>query len=486
MDFILRELSMISPIQKTLRLGLFGVGLDTYWPQFDGLKERLLSYQSRIKQRLALEAEVTDVGLIDQPLAAAKAASAFNRAEVDLIFLYVSTYALSSTVLPVVQKARVPVIVLNLQPVAALDYEAFNRLGDRGVMTGVWLEHCQSCSIPEISSVFHRAGIPFQVVSGFLDDEVAWAEIRGWIDAARTAAVLRQNRVGVLGHYYNGMLDVYSDLTQQSAAFGSHFELLEMDELVEVRAAVTETDVQKKLGEFQSSFEVSAQCEPAELERAAKTSCALDALVAKHQLGSLAYYYEGGEGTLHRDLATSVIAGNTLLTGRNIPVAGECEIKNVQAMKILDTLGAGGSFSEFYLADFKEDLMFLGHDGPAHSAIAQGAIGLVPLPIYHGKPGKGLSIQMTVTHGPVTLLSVVQNAAGKLSFLVAEGESVPGPVLQIGNTNSRYRFAIGVKAFMNRWSAAGPAHHCAIGVGHLADTLEKLGQLLGLPVERVC
>ena len=477
---------MKSSPHSPLRIGLFGVGLDTYWSQFDGLKERLLGYQSRIHERLALESEVTDVGLIDHPSLAAKGASIFNRSEVDLIFLYVSTYALSSTVLPVVQKSRVPVVVLNLQPVASLDYAAFNQLGDRGAMTGIWLEHCQSCSVPEIASVFHRAGIPFHVVTGYLDDEAAWAEITGWIDAARAASTLRQNRVGVLGHYYNGMLDVYSDLTQQSAVFGSHFELLEMDAFAALRAAVSEDEIQTKLGEFQFSFAVSPHCEEAELRRAASTSCALDALVANHHLGSLAYYYEGEEGTMHRDLATSVIAGNTLLTGRNIPVAGECEIKNVQAMKILDSLGVGGSFSEFYLTDFKEEVIFLGHDGPAHPAISEGRVGLVPLPIYHGKPGKGLSIQMTVAHGPVTLLSVVQHQNGKLSLLVAEGESVPGPILQIGNTNSRYRFSIGVKAFMNRWSSAGPSHHCAIGVGHVADTLDKLGKLLGIEVHRIC
>ncbi|MEM9986228.1 MAG: arabinose isomerase, partial [Bacteroidota bacterium] len=226
---------------RNIKVGLFGIGLDTYWPQFDGLLENLKGYQAQIRQRvMGYGVEVVDVGMIDCPQKAREAADLLKKADVELVFLYVSTYALSSTVLPVAQKVKVPIVILNLQPTAQLDYEAFNQLGDRGMMTGAWLENCQACSVPEIASVFNRSGIKYHFVTGHLQDEEAWQEINAWTEAARVAACMRTHRLGILGHYYNGMLDVYSDITRQSAVFGTHMELLEMCELKQYRDEVTE------------------------------------------------------------------------------------------------------------------------------------------------------------------------------------------------------------------------------------------------------
>ena len=468
------------------KIGLMGIGLDTYWAQFDGLLDHLMEYQQQINRKISdFGVEVIDAGMVDNPVRAREAASYLASNEIELLFLYISTYALSSTVLPVAQKVKVPVILLNLQPVATLDYTAFNQLNDRGKMTGLWLEHCQACSVPEIAGVFNRSGIKYDIVTGYLQDQAAWKEIGEFVQATIVAARMRSNRLGILGHYYGGMLDVYTDTAKQSAVFGTHIEMVEMCELKRWRDAVTPSEVEAKIAEFHATFEVTAECASDEMERAARTSIALDKLVDAHSLGSMAYYYEGESGNDYENIVTSVIAGNTLLTGKNIPVAGECEVKNAQAMKIMAEFGAGGSFSEFYLMDFNDDVVMLGHDGPAHFAIAEGRVKLVPLPIYHGKPGKGLSIQMSVKQGPVTLLSVVEGKEG-IFFLVAEGESVSGPTLQIGNTNSRYRFTLGAKAFMNQWSKQGPAHHCAIGVGHLASSIEKLGMILGIETVRIC
>ena len=465
-----------------ISVGLFGIGLDTYWPQFDGLLKNLMNYQASIKKNMeGFEVEVVDAGMVDNPSKAVQAAQLLKTHDVDLIFIYISTYALSSTVLPIVQKVKAPIILLNLQPVAQLDYEKFNALNDRGKMTGVWLEHCQACSVPEIASVFNRSGIAYDIVTGHLQDKQVWKEIEAWTGAARVVKMMRNNRMGILGHYYGGMLDVYTDLTLHSATFGTHFEMLEMCELKKYRDQVTPDQIKLKIAEFHNAFDVAPDCSLDEIERAASTSVALDKLVEAHHLGSLAYYYEGQPGNEYENIVTSVIAGNTLLTGKNIPVAGECEVKNAHAMKIMAALGTGGSFSEFYLIDFKDDVVYLGHDGPAHFAIAEGRVKLVPLPVYHGKPGKGLSIQMSVKHGPVTLLSVVEGKNG-IFLLLAEGESVPGPILQIGNTNSRYKFPVGAKEFINNWSIQGPAHHCAIGVGHVAETIKKIGRLLDIKV----
>lgn len=470
-----------------LKVGLYGIGLDTYWPQFEGLREKLLGYQQRVLHRIQKTGvTVVDGGLVDDPLKAAAVAQRFRSEGVEAIFLLISTYALSHNVLPVVQKLKVPVVVLNLQPEKAINYEAFNAIGDRGKMTGEWLAYCQSCVAPEVASVFNRAGIRYDLVTGYLEEEYVWEEVAAHCDALRVKKGMAANRVGLMGHYYNGMMDVYSDLTQQAAVFGNHFEILEIGMLHDLRERVSAADVTEKMADFRTAFSVSDECEQSELQRAARTAVALERLIQQHQLGSLAYYYEAVGDEQYLDIVTSLIPGLTLLTGRNVPIAGEYEVKNVQAMKIMDLLGCGGSFSEFYAMDFEDEIILLGHDGPAHFAIADGKVRLVPLPVYHGKPGKGLSIQMKVKSGPVTLLSVCQGGDGNLFLLVAEGLSEDGQTLAIGNTNSRYRFNLLIREFMNRWSTAGPSHHCAIGVGHKAGVLRKLAAHLNIGFVQIC
>jgi L-arabinose isomerase len=297
---------------------------------------------------------------------------------------------------------------------------------------------------------------------------------------------MEHNRLGIMGHYYSGMLDIYSDLTLQTSSFGTQLEMIEVDELSALRREVTDEEIAERVREFRKVFEVAPDCTQFDLDRAARTSVALDHLVAQHRLGSLAYYYKGSGIAENEEAMSSISVGTSLLTARGVPVAGELEIKNAQAMKILDLFGMGGSFTEFYATDYTDDVLLMGHDGPGHTAIAQGKPTIRPLNNYHGKVGRGLSIEMSVKHGPVTLLAITESSDGKLKFVVAEGESVPGPILEIGNTNSRYRFSIGARVFLENWSAQGAAHHCAIGTGHSTAQLMKLASLLDMELARVC
>ena len=472
---------------RPLRVGLCGIGLEAYWAQFAGLKARLEGYLSRVSEMVAeAQVEVVALGLVDNLTSAREAGRRCRREEVDLLLVYVTTYAVSSTVLPLVQRAGVPVVALNLQPEAAIDYEAFAKLPDRTAMTGHWLEYCSACPVPEIANLFARAGIPFHQVTGYLGEGHVRQEIAEWIAAAKVVATLRDSTIGLMGHYYSGMLDIYTDLTRVSAVFGAHIEMLEVDELSALRGEVDDVALNDRVAEFYLHFEVQPDCAQVELERAARTSVALDRFVAGHDLQAMAYYYMGSGNAANEDTMRSIILGNSLLTARHIPVAGEYEVKNVIAMKIMDSLGAGGSFTEYYAIDFNADQVLMGHDGPGHMGIAEGKTKVRPLGVYHGKVGRGLSVEMSVKHGPVTLLSVVEDGAHGFKLVVAEGRSEPGPILEIGNTNSRYSFSIGARGFVEAWNAQGPAHHCAVGVGHRAGDLEKVAKLLGIDCVAVC
>jgi L-arabinose isomerase len=250
--------------------------------------------------------------------------------------------------------------------------------------------------------------------------------------------------------------------------------------------------VARKRKEAEMIFDISqdspsdplARAPPAQMEWACRVAVALDRLVKDFDLHGLAYYYRGLEENEYERLGAGLILGCSLLTAHGVPASGEGDLKNGQAMKILDLAGCGGSYTEFYAMDFDEDFLLMGHDGPFHLQIAEGKPILRGLGLYHGKRGHGVSVEARVKLGPVTLLAVTQTAEGLLKFIAAEAESIPGPTLQIGNTNSRIRFVCGMKAFVDRWCKEGPTHHCALGVGHVAPVVEKVASLLKLPFVR--
>jgi L-arabinose isomerase len=473
---------------RRLRVGVAGIGLDAYWSQFAGLEQRLIGYLQTLEQKIAGDKRtIINLGLVDTPEKSLATGHLCRTQDLDLLLVYVTTYALSSTVLPIIKRAKLPVILLNLQPAAAIDYAKFNAMEDRTAMTGEWLAYCSACPVPEIANVLRRLEIPFHQVTGMLhDDPLCWDEIEAWLRAAEAVNTLAHSRLGLMGHYYGGMLDIATDLTQVSGRFDLHIEMLEVDELTGLRRGLSDETVNARIKVFREFFEVGEDCSQAELARAARTSIALDQLLEEKDINLLAYYQKGTGVAENEDTMSSIILGASMLTGHGVPVAGEYEVKNVIAMKIMDLLGFGGSFTEYYAMDFAEDLVLMGHDGPGHIGIAQDKIKVRPLRVYHGKVGAGLSVEMSVKHGPVTLLSVVEEKDAGFMLLVAEGESVPGANLAIGNTNSRYRFPLGARKFVESWNSHGPAHHCAIGIGHVSNQLEKIAQLLQFPFVRIC
>lgn len=464
------------------RIGVFGIGLAAYWPQFAGLRERCEGYQRRVEERVReLGAEVVSAGLVDDAHGARAAGDAFARAQVDLVLCHAVTYATSSQVLPAVQAAGVPVVLLGLQPTRTLDHERTD--------TAEWLANCAACCVPELAGAFTRARIPYDTVAGTIDDDPrAWAKIAAWVRAAGVARALRRSRLGLLGHTYPGMLDMYTDPTMLHAQLGAHVEILEMDDLAARAAAVTDEQIAAKEDEIRSVFDfaepasdpIAGPIEPEELAWSARIAVALDRLVADFDLDGLTYYHRGLDGNELERLGAGVIVGNSLLTARGIPTSGEGDLKTNVAQLVLDRLGAGGSYTEFYALDFDEDFVLMGHDGPGHIAISERRPTLRALRLYHGKRGAGLSVEFEVRHGPITILGCTQTADGRLKLVAAEGESVPGATFRIGNTNSRLEFGLPPAEFFEAWCAEGPTHHVALGVGHELGAIRRVAQLLGL------
>jgi L-arabinose isomerase len=324
-------------------------------------------------------------------------------------------------------------------------------------------------------------------------DERAWGQVREWVAAAGAAHALRNARIGLLGHPFEGMLDMNADPTAFDAAFGMHIDMIEMCDFKKRVDSVTPAEVESMLARIREFFcfpppgadRIAGPVTPEALDWSARVAAGLEKLVADFSLDGVAHYYRGADGNEYERLIAGIIVGASLLTARGVPVAGEGDLKNCAAMLVMDRLGAGGSFSELHPADFREDFVFVGHDGPGHVAISNEKPALRGLSLFHGKFGSGVSVEFKVKNGPITICGLTLDESNRFKFVLAEGDSVPGAIPATGNTNTRCRFKPDMPTFLERWSEAGPTHHFALGIGRRISALKKVASLFGLRADVV-
>lgn len=467
--------------KRNARIGIFGVGFHKYWPQFDGLLDELRHKLDVFAERVrSHEVEVTDFGVVDDAKSAYALLPKLKAADLDLVFCDMLTYATSATFAAIVRGLDVPIVLVALQALKALDYSK----------ASTYMQLCNDdfCSVPEFTGVAIRMGKkPPPVILGALDDDPAVdAEITEWCNIAMVLHDLKRVRIGHFGHPIEHMLDMQTDQTALTAAFGCHIVQTEADELLESESTVTGDEIEVKKKEILNLFDtpepksdpITEKLSEQDLFVAARVAVALDKFVDAHELDGLAYYYDGQEGSPTRKLVTNLIVGNSLLTAAGFPMCGESDLKTCIAMLIMDRLDIGGSFAEFHPIDFNEGFVLVGHDGPHHINIAEGKPVLRSLSKYHGKPGSGAGVEFKIKEGPITMLSIGVTANGRFKFIIAEGQSVRGPIPPTGNTNTRGFFEPDVRTFLKRWVAEGPTHHFALGVGHHARTIEKIAEIL--------
>ena len=473
----------------TARIGVFGVGHYTYWKQFDGLLEEMHTKQDAFIEKVNMhEVEVIDFGLVDDAKGAYSLLPKLKAASLDLVFCDMVTYATSSTIGVIFRELDVPIILVALQPEPALDYTKAS--------TYMQLMNDDICSLPEFAGVALRMGrkVPPVVIGMLRDDPVADKEIADWCAIAKVLHDLKSARIGHFGHVLESMLDMHVDPTAITAAFGCHVVQTEPDDILALLRKLGEGDIVTKKNQILDMFDtpdpesdpLTMKLTESDLHTAAEVACALDRFVDAKELDGLAYYYEAEEGSEMRRMVTNFIVGNSLLTAAGFPMCGESDLKTCIAMLIMDRLEMGGSFAEFHPVDFGRNTVLVGHDGPHHINIADSRPSLRSLSKYHGKPGSGASVEFSIKEGPITMLSIGVTREGRFKFVIAEGESVKAPIPPTGNTNTHGRFKPDVRTFLKKWVSEGPTHHFALGIGHRADTLVKIAEILDLEYAVVC
>ena len=459
------------------KIGLLPTGHHYYWEQYPRLKQMGMGMYGKLRVLLESMAEVVAPDLVDTPEKSRQAGVLFEREEVDLVLVFPFGYTPSMDMLPALQSNDVPIRILNAHEDRAYEYATAD--------TTDYLHHEGVCCVPELAGSLVNAGRKFKVRTGAFEDERLQQELQADCTGVAAARALCQMNFGLIGQVYPGMSDMPIDEARLLRATGRMLVRPEIEEIKKAFQQVTEDQLDEMLTQFQTMYEVDRTVTREHMRFSAKAAVAYDTVILRNDISAFGYFWWGEDELTTQLRAQSGLAVSRLAAlGR--PGVTEGDVKTAIAMKILDLLGGGGMFVEFFAMDFNENSILLGHDGPSNISVAKGSPRLKHLETHHGKSGHGLGIDFDMPEGPVTLLNLTQfNAGDTFKLIYAIGEIIPGTILQIGNPNARVKISQPLHEFMDAWCQQGPTHHIALGLGNHAEALEAFAESMHFPIVRV-
>jgi L-arabinose isomerase len=426
---------------------------------------------TKLRRRFEGIGDVFAPELVDTPDKAREAVNFFAVNPVDILFVFPFGYTTGMCIAPVAKSVAVPLRLLNAHEDCAYDYTAAD--------TSIYLHHEGVCCIPEYAGTLVELGKPFRTRTGHFEDERFWNEVMSDCAGAAAAQRFKTLNFGVIGKTYDGMTDMPIDEHRLLKTTGRLLDRPEVEEIENEFCAVTPDQLDAMFIQLREMYDVDASVSNDHLRFSAQVAIAFDQVINRHGIHAFGYYWWGEKEFITQLRAQSALAVSRL-TALGFPGVTEGDVKTAMAMKIMDLLGAGGMFVEFFSMDFNDNFFLVGHDGPSNINVAESKAKLQHLAIHHGKSGHGLGIDFNIPKGPVTLLNLTQFAAGgRFKLIYSVGEALRGDILNIGNPNCRVRVRLPIHEFMDAWCQQGPSHHVALGLGDKSQELKCFAEAIG-------
>ena len=468
-------------VNTKARVGVFSIALGAYLPQFPSLVPEFEAQYEAFKKTIPDTVEVIDGGMITTKEQSQAAGDKFRAADVDLVFMQLLTYATSYNMLPAIRDLDVPVVLVNVQKLKALDYDHTD--------IASWLGEGYACgAVGESAADLQRFGKRFDVITGVVEggDPTVQHEIEDWCKAAQVRRRFRDTNIAQIGRPYPGMMDLYIDETNLYRRMFLYTKQFDWEKMWATADNITDdATIRSKAQEILDTFDIEGGGSIEEVWEMAKYVVTFEQWVKDEKLGLIASHYDGFAQGKAGVLDSMLIPAFSMLIKQGTACAVEGDMKVAMGMSILSTIAGEGQLAEMYSIDFNDDTAIIGHSGSGDARISGKKPTMKIVKVFHGKTGGGYLTQFYPRLGPVTYLAITQDGDGNFKFIVAEAENIDKKVLSIGDTNNRVQFTCGAREFVNRWSLAGPTHHFAEATGRHIDTILKVAKILNVPVEIV-